>query len=263
MKDNFDLKKYLKDNEVMEKSNKYVAATLKEDKKVEEKKPLKEGKDALREKIKNMVMAEMADMEDSMEEGYGKYEEDDMDEAMSKKKKSLDDGIKTADSYMNEVENNSLKVTFTSEYLNNIKTNPAFYSEKGLADGFGMIGGKKVKEIVGYIDGEYEGVIGFISGENIEGVADDELDNTFYKALNINETKSLDEAEDEETEEEEVEVVDTEDMPEEGEEVVADKGGIMSNLEAAMEKARELGDEKLIDQLGNTITFYTRQHISK
>ena len=179
MKDNFDLKKYLKDNEVMEKSNKYVAATLKEDKKVEEKKPLKEGKDALREKIKNMVMAEMADMEDSMEEGYGKYEEDDMDEAMSKKKKSLDDGIKTADSYMNE--------------------------------------------------------------------AEDEIES--------------DESEDIETEEE-VDVVDTEDMPEE-EDVVTDKGGIMSNLEAAMEKARELGDEKLIDQLGNTITFYTRQHISK
>ena len=165
MKDNFDLKKYLKDNEVMEKSNKYVAATLKEDKKVEEKKPLKEGKDALREKIKNMVMAEMADMEDSMEEGYGKYEEDDMDEAMSKKKKSLDDGIKTADSYMNQ--------------------------------------------------------------------AEDEID-----------------------------VVDTKDMPEE-EEAVADKSGIMGNLEAAIEAARELGDEKLIDQLGNTITFYTRQHISK
>ena len=179
MKDNFDLKKYLKDNEVMEKSNKYVAATLKEDKKVEEKKPLKEGKDALREKIKNMVMAEMADMEDSMEEGYGKYEEDDMDEAMSKKKKSLDDGIKTADSYMNE--------------------------------------------------------------------AEDEIES--------------DESEDIETEEE-VDVVDTEDIPEE-EDVVTDKGGIMSNLEAAMEKARELGDEKLIDQLGNTITFYTRQHISK
>ena len=179
MKDNFDLKKYLKDNEVMEKSNKYVAATLKEDKKVEEKKPLKEGKDALREKIKNMVMAEMADMEDSMEEGYGKYEEDDMDEAMSKKKKSLDDGIKTADSYMNEVE--------------------------------------------------------------------DEIES--------------DESEDVETEEE-VDVVDTEDMPEE-EKAVADKSGIMGNLEAAIEAARELGDEKLIDQLGNTITFYTRQHISK
>ena len=183
MKDNFDLKKYLKDNEVMEKSNKYVAATLKEDKKVEEKKPLKEGKDALREKIKNMVMAEMADMGDHMKEEIDEascgYEEDGMGEAMSKKKKTLDDGIKTADSYMNE--------------------------------------------------------------------AEDEIES--------------DESEDIETEEE-VDVVDTEDMPEE-EDVVTDKGGIMSNLEAAMEKARELGDEKLIDQLGNTITFYTRQHISK
>ena len=94
MKDNFDLKKYLKDNEVMEKSNKYVAATLKEDKKVEEKKPLKEGKDALREKIKNMVMAEMADMEDHMKEEIDEascgYEEDGMGEAMSKKKKSIE-----------------------------------------------------------------------------------------------------------------------------------------------------------------------------
>ena len=169
MKDNFDLKKYLKDNEVIERSNKYVAATLNEGTK----------KDELREKIKDMVMAEMAGMEDSMEEGYGKYEEDDMDEAMSKKKKSLDDGIKTADSYMNEVE--------------------------------------------------------------------DEIES--------------DESEDVETEEE-VDVVDTEDMPEE-EEAVADKSGIMGNLEAAIEAARKLGDEKLIDQLGNTITFYTRQHISK
>ena len=149
----------------MEKSNKYVAATLKEDKKVEEKKPLKEGKDALREKIKNMVMAEMADMEDPMKEEIDEascgYEEDGMGEAMNE--------------------------------------------------------------------------------------AEDEIES--------------DESEDIETEEE-VDVVDKEDMPEE-EDVVTDKGGIMSNLEAAMEKARELGDEKLIDQLGNTITFYTRQHISK
>ena len=29
MKDNFDLKKYIKDNKIIEKSNKYVAATLK------------------------------------------------------------------------------------------------------------------------------------------------------------------------------------------------------------------------------------------
>ena len=58
------------------------------------------------------------------------------------------------------------------------------------------------------------------------------------------------------------EVVDAEDTPAETD-TPTDTGGIMGNLEAAIEKARELGDEKLIDQIGNTITFYTRQYISK
>ena len=71
-----------------------------------------------------------------------------------------------------------------------------------------------------------------------------------------------DESEDVETEEEEVEVVDAKDAPAETE-TPTDTGGIMGNLEAAIEKAHELGDEKLIDQIGNTITFYTRQYISK
>ena len=181
MADNFDLTKYIKDNKIIEKSNKYVAATLNEEeakKETPKKEKIEENVD-LKSKIKEMVLAELS--EDIELEEYGRsYEEDDVDEAMSKKKKSLDDGIKTADSYMNE--------------------------------------------------------------------AEDEIES--------------DESEDVETEEE-VEVVDTEDMPEEEDDVVTDKGGIMSNLEAAMEKARELGDEKLIDQLGNTITFYTRQHISK
>ena len=138
MKDNFDLKKYLKDNEVMERSNKYVAATLNEGTK----------KDELREKIKDMVMAEMAGMGDSLEE----------------------------------------EMT---------------YEEDGVAE------------------------------------AKDDVEE--------------DESEDIETEEE-VDVVDTEDMPEDmPEEDLSDEGDIMGHLE----------DEKLIDQLGNTITFYTRQHISK
>lgn len=36
---------------------------------------------------------------------------------------------------------------------------------------------------------------------------------------------------------------------------------IQTHLEAALEAARGLGDEKLVDQIGNTITFYTRTHI--
>ena len=178
MKDNFDLKKYLKDNKVIEKSNKYVAAALNEEeakKETPKKEKIEENVD-LKSKIKEMVLAELSEdveldeygksyEEDNVDEASCGYEEDGMDEAMSKKKKSLDDGIKTADKYMNEAE-------------------------------------------------------------------------------------------------EEVEVVDAEDTPTETD-TPTDTGGIMGNLEAAIEKARELGDEKLIDQIGNTITFYTRQYISK
>ena len=36
---------------------------------------------------------------------------------------------------------------------------------------------------------------------------------------------------------------------------------IQSALQTALEGARELGDTKLSDQIGNTITFFTREHI--
>ena len=40
-------------------------------------------------------------------------------------------------------------------------------------------------------------------------------------------------------------------------------GDVQDNLEAALEAARKLGDEKLEDQIGNTLTFFTRQHVVK
>ena len=179
MKDNFDLKKYLKDNKVIEKSNKYVAATLKEEeakKETPKKEKIEENVD-LKSKIKEMVLAELS--EDIELDEYGKsYEEDDMsEEKLGKKGKEFYKGIKKADSYMKE----------------EVETDE--------------------------------------SEDNVEA-------------------------------EEEVEVVDAEDAPAETD-TPTDTGGIMGNLEAAIEKARELGDEKLIDQIGNTITFYTRQYISK
>ena len=46
-----------------------------------------------------------------------------------------------------------------------------------------------------------------------------------------------------------------------------DMGGetseVLDHLEAALEAAQSMGDEKLINQIGNTITFYTRQHVVK
>jgi len=91
----------------------------------------------------------------------------------------------------------------------------------------------------------------------------------------------LNEAEDEEVEdveidtEEEIEDVDVDvdaDMEDAGEmdveddakvELTGDKAAVSDNLEAALEAARALGDEKLVDQIGNTITFFTRAHIVK
>jgi hypothetical protein len=71
--------------------------------------------------------------------------------------------------------------------------------------------------------------------------------------------------------EEEVEDVELEDTaefePEPEEEstpdLEADEKAIMDNLEQALEFAKQKGDEKLIDQIGNTITFFTRQYIVK
>lgn len=40
-----------------------------------------------------------------------------------------------------------------------------------------------------------------------------------------------------------------------------EKKDIQSNLTLALDAAKELGDKKLIDQIGNTITFFTRIYI--
>jgi len=39
------------------------------------------------------------------------------------------------------------------------------------------------------------------------------------------------------------------------------KGNVQDNLEAALKAAQELGDQKLVDQIGNTLTFFTRAHV--
>jgi hypothetical protein len=78
-----------------------------------------------------------------------------------------------------------------------------------------------------------------------------------------------------EEEEEEVEIEDEVEVgvgdEKEGIEVTQDAesditgvvGNVQDNLEAALESARELGDEKLVDQIGNTLTFFTRTHVVK
>ena len=71
-----------------------------------------------------------------------------------------------------------------------LKDNLEEYYEKGLADDFKTIDGKKVKEIVGYFedeDGDEDfDIIGIISsktGKDLEFYSEDELDDAFMNAL--------------------------------------------------------------------------------
>jgi len=99
-----------------------------------------------------------------------------------------------------------------------------------------------------------------------------------YDALDNLKIREADEEEVEDIEvdtEEEIEDVDVDvdaDVEDAGEvdveddakvELTGDKKDVSDNLEAALEAARALGDEKLVDQIGNTITFFTRAHIVK
>ena len=43
----------------------------------------------------------------------------------------------------------------------------------------------------------------------------------------------------------------------------ADVAAVLGLLTKAQEKAEGMGDEKLLDQIGNTITYYTRAHVVK
>jgi hypothetical protein len=86
-------------------------------------------------------------------------------------------------------------------------------------------------------------------------------------------TASLSEAK--EDEEEEIEVTDdfsTEEPQGPGKidvtqnadaDLTGDKKSVQDNLEAALEAAKALGDDKLVTQIGNSLTFFTKQHVVK
>ena len=68
-------------------------------------------------------------------------------------------------------------------------------------------------------------------------------------------------------EEVDVDVTDEETTDEEGDgmnvpEMEGDEGEILNHLMKALGMAKSTGDEKLINQIGNTVTFLTRQYIS-
>jgi hypothetical protein len=105
------------------------------------------------------------------------------------------------------------------------------------------------------------------------GSMDDDLNNIFKQVSK--KFKNVSEAKDEEVADEEVEVTDDFSIEEPqgpgkidvtqnaNADLTGTKKDVQDNLEAALEAARALGDEKLATQVGNTITFFNKQHVVK
>jgi hypothetical protein len=91
------------------------------------------------------------------------------------------------------------------------------------------------------------------TNENISYISKSDFKNMIREMI-LEEAKK-DEKEEEDIEIEDDETVDTEETPE------GNPDDILNSLKTALNGAKALGDEKLIDQIGNTITFYTRVHI--
>jgi len=96
--------------------------------------------------------------------------------------------------------------------------------------------------------------------ENITSISKSDFKNMIREMILAEAKKDKKEEEvdvemDAETEEIPTEETPTEDTPE------GNPDDILDSLKTALNGAKALGDEKLTDQIGNTITFYTRVHI--
>jgi len=91
--------------------------------------------------------------------------------------------------------------------------------------------------------------------EDVEVEDEENVDVDVEKDINVDVEKEVDI--DDESEESKIEV----DSELAGED--ADTAAILGLLTKAQAEAEGLGDEKLMDQIGNTITYYTRAHVVK
>ena len=91
--------------------------------------------------------------------------------------------------------------------------------------------------------------------EDVKVEDEENVDVDVEKDVNVDVEKEVDI--DDESEESKIEV----DSELAGED--SDTAAILGLLTKAQEEAEGLGDEKLMDQIGNTITYYTRAHVVK
>ena len=173
----------------------------------------------------------------------------------------------------NKMKKSELKEIIRTSLLEEMEYDvPSTYTDKDLDDLLSIVL-KYVKdpndaeeEIAKFDAGGFDAMSDYVTANLLR---DKDYNDWYNKLHSIKEEEAEEEAEEEDVEvEDEVEVTDDE---KEGINVKQDAdsdltgvvGNVQDNLEAALEAARELGDEKLVDQIGNTLTFFTRNHVVK
>lgn len=115
-------------------------------------------------------------------------------------------------------------------------------------------------------DLDMEDIFGAYDDEDFESMGDEDMDEMYLSEQNKDKKEDAPEEEEDAPEEEEMDV----DVDVAAEEPMAGGGGeglsseeqkIQNNLKVAYDNAIAIGDQKLADQIGNSITFFTRTHV--
>lgn len=270
MKDNFDLKKFLKENKAFEQFNPFLAESEDKEK-------------AMRDKIREYILSELAenmpnDYDYEEEDIYGDYDDDEsgyFSHMKDLEDSSMEDELDEAFSIFGKKDKVNYKTVIAQLMGDN----------KDIVAKIQAASTPQEKATIAKESGLLEKALkAFLAIRNIDSDVTGNMNEfkrvlfgdtrSFMQKLAAGSTSSVYEAKkDKETDPEEetvedVEVTDTEEFQPDAEmdttpELEGDEKEIMNNLETALEFAKQKGDEKLIDQIGNTITFFTRQYIVK
>ena len=152
------------------------------------------------------------------------------------------------DSFVNEAEDVEVNKILSSGGYDEIDDEELLATVKGRLKGKSNIGAKALNLLIMKIEDEEGGNIDFTNeAEEVDVEDNEEVDVDIEKDVKI----------DDESVESDIEVDAS--MPGEN----ADEIAVQSLLMKAQEEAAKLGDEKLTDQIGNTITYFTRAHVSQ
>ena len=178
----------------------------------------------------------------------------------------------------NKMKKSELKELIRTSLLEEMEYDgPSTYTDKDLDDLLSIVlkyvedPNDAEEEIAKFDAGGFDTMSDYVTANLLR---DKDYNDWYNKLHSIKEAEEEEDKEEEDVEGEDVEVedeVEVTDDEKEGINVKQDAdsdltgviGNVQDNLEAALEAARKLGDEKLVDQIGNTLTFFTRNHVVK